>query len=563
MVFSLTSLLSFSLTLVGLLASSIEAVPWPRYSKHATHGTRSVGKMLSRIETHYPKSYFKTIANTYFAFNVSDEPFPPSLKSSAISFLAYLGVDSKDVIYHSGATSGLTKIAYLKQSINGLPLANAVANLAFHRNQVVSYSSSFVETQNAKIAPTTPTIKWQSVLPQIEQSLQGRYNGIGVTLEYLVQSDGSLVLTHVIQIQNETQGWYEAYVDAHSGRLVAVTDFVAHASYTVIPVTKKSPVDGVETITDPEDVESSPFGWHSIGNGNTTTTSGNNVLSFQGQEPASQTSAVLNFNPTYNVTSSPTVSSNIDAANTNAFFIANTIHDFAYRYGFTEAAFNFQLENFGKGGQERDRVLISVQDASGINNANFATPPDGQPGICRMFIWDFTSPARDGAMTNDILIHELTHGITNRLTGGGTGRCLQTLEAGGLGEGWSDTMADWMSQTSALTADFVIGDYVTNNPGGLRTYPYSVNPSTNPLTYQSLRSLFEIHGNIVFMHLFIDALSVQPCNPTFVQARDAWIQADQNRYNGTNRCTIFKAFASRGLGINADDDYWKSFGRFV
>jgi extracellular elastinolytic metalloproteinase len=54
----------------------------------------------------------------------------------------------------------------------------------------------------------------------------------------------------------------------------------------------------------------------------------------------------------------------------------NVMHDFSYRYGFTESAFNFQQNNFGKGGQEQDRVLMSVQDASGTNNANFATPPE-------------------------------------------------------------------------------------------------------------------------------------------------------------------------------------------
>ena len=52
------------------------------------------------------------------------------------------------------------------------------------------------------------------------------------------------------------------------------------------------------------------------------------------------------------------------------------MHDFTYRYGFTEEAFNFQLSNFGKGGKENDRVLVSVQDASGVNNANFATPAE-------------------------------------------------------------------------------------------------------------------------------------------------------------------------------------------
>ena len=58
-------------------------------------------------------------------------------------------------------------------------------------------------------------------------------------------------------------------------------------------------------------------------------------------------------------------------------------------------------------------------------------------------------------------------------------------------------------------------------------------------------------GNIIYMGLFIPSLAVQPCNPTFVQGRDTWIQADQDLFNGANRCTLFKAFASRGLGLRA------------
>ena len=58
-----------------------------------------------------------------------------------------------------------------------------------------------------------------------------------------------------------------------------------------------------------------------------------------------------------------------------------------------------------------------------------------------MFLWDLTNPMRDGSLENDIVIHEYTHGLTNRMTGGGTGRCLQTNEAGGMGEGWSDAFA--------------------------------------------------------------------------------------------------------------------------
>jgi extracellular elastinolytic metalloproteinase len=111
----------------------------------------------------------------------------------------------------------------------------------------------------------------------------------------------------------------------------------------------------------------------------------------------------------------------------------------------------------------------------------------------RMFTWTFTTPNRDGALENDIVVHEYTHGLTNRLTGGGTGRCLQTTEAGGMGEGWSDALADWTEQTSAasVSADFSMGTYVyTKN---IRDYPYSTSKTTNPLTYGSLRTRTEVH----------------------------------------------------------------------
>lgn len=36
-----------------------------------------------------------------------------------------------------------------------------------------------------------------------------------------------------------------------------------------------------------------------------------------------------------------------------------------------------------------------------------------------------------------------------------------------------------------------------------------------------------------------------------VNARDAWIQADAIRYAGANFCILWKAFASRGLGVGA------------
>ena len=82
-----------------------------------------------------------------------------------------------------------------------------------------------------------------------------------------------------------------------------------------------------------------------------------------------QSSATLNFNYVQDPTVNPDArQANIDAARVNTFYIVNTVHDISYQYGFNEAAFNFQNNNFGKGGAGNDRVEVSVQDASGKNN---------------------------------------------------------------------------------------------------------------------------------------------------------------------------------------------------
>lgn len=48
-------------------------------------------------------------------------------------------------------------------------------------------------------------------------------------------------------------------------------------------------------------------------------------------------------------------------------------------------------------------------------------------------------------------------------------------------------------------------------------------------------------------------------NRIVVAARDAWILADVIRYDGAHKCRVFNAFASRGLGVQAngnfDDDF--------
>ena len=61
--------------------------------------------------------------------------------------------------------------------------------------------------------------------------MNGKFNEHPATLEFVAKEDNSLALAHVVQIQNdETGAWFEAFIDAHSGELVHVTDFVTKAS---------------------------------------------------------------------------------------------------------------------------------------------------------------------------------------------------------------------------------------------------------------------------------------------------------------------------------------------
>jgi hypothetical protein len=56
-------------------------------------------------------------------------------------------------------------------------------------------------------------------------------------------------------------------------------------------------------------------------------------------------------------------------------------------------------------------------------------------GLVRWCSW---SVGRDGDLEAGILIHELTHGLSTRLTGGPSNSgCLGQGESGGMGEGWS------------------------------------------------------------------------------------------------------------------------------
>ena len=355
---------------------------------------------------------------------------------------------------------------------------------------------------------------------------------------------------------------------------------------------------------EPLELVASPLGWHSQGDNKTfTTTVGNNVCAQENQGNSFSRScddsigfrpdggAELDFVFGFDEQGDPRDQPTLSAAVTNLFWWHNVVHDIFQLGGFDEPAGNFQESNMGLGGLGDDAVQANAQDGAGFNNANFATPADGQRPRCRMYLWNAFSPHRDGDFESGIIIHEIGHGISNRLTGGpNVVGCLSGGQSGGMGEGWSDWWAIALQQRQAFAPDtvFPMGDYVV--AGGIRVYPYTFDMSVNPTTFgyladsrftgvhaigsvwcQILMDAFWLmkegfgwntdwyalaagdaqSGNGALWQDVLDGLKLQPCGPTFVDARDAILLADELNYDGRHACTLWCAFARRGLGTGA------------
>ena len=152
------------------------------------------------------------------------------------------------------------------------------------------------------------------------------------------------------------------------------------------------------------------------------------------------------------------------------FYFNNVSHDYLYTIGFTESMWNFQFDNFGKGGAGGDAIFAEVQDGSGTDNANMGTPDDGSSPRMQMYLFtDGGFRRSDGDFDWDVIAHEQYHGVSNRSAGKGLTSCLGTPlvgEAGCMGEGWSDFIA------SSMADDDNEGEYLTGDlDRGIRRLP--------------------------------------------------------------------------------------------
>lgn len=254
------------------------------------------------------------------------------------------------------------------------------------------------------------------------------------------------------------------------------------------------------------------------------------------------------------------------------FVYNGLMHDLLYLLGFRERDGNFQRSNKGRGGPDGDAVLARVHPGPVRGTANMRTPVDGR--VPEMNMGLVASTDRHTALDVDVVVHEYTHGLTNRLVGGPmNSRALDEIQSGGMGEGWGDYFA------CVLNDRVTVGSWVTGRAGGIRgaayteDYPHSFE-DVGTGRFDRVHSLGEIWcatllamnrrvGTAVGTQLVVDALKLSVANPSFLAMRDAiLVAADDYADAGglaederaTLRHGVWEAFAKFGMGPGARTD---------
>ncbi|HEX7184925.1 MAG TPA: M36 family metallopeptidase [Thermoanaerobaculia bacterium] len=213
-------------------------------------------------------------------------------------------------------------------------------------------------------------------------------------------------------------------------------------------------------------------------------------------------------------------------------------------------------------------------------------------------------PNRDSDLDAGVIAHEYGHGISNRLIGGPSsiaclinGQVPDTTTPGALipigeqmGEGWSDFYALALTAQPTDTGNTPrgVGAYISfqnENGPGIRLYPYTRNVAVNPFTYGDVPAqaaphgvgsvwatmvwdmywnLVDAHGfepdlfnhtsgagNVRALHYVNNGLIVTKCRPSFVDGRNAILVAEAADGDTEDHCSIWQAFARRGLGVGA------------
>jgi extracellular elastinolytic metalloproteinase len=285
------------------------------------------------------------------------------------------------------------------------------------------------------------------------------------------------------------------------------------------------------------------------------------------------------------------------------FYYVNRMHDHlkASPIGFNRAAGNFEaVDDDAVQAQPDDgaNTADGFPDFNHTDNANMDTPPDGMAPTMQMYLFnDPSDPADDpflqvnGGDEADIVYHEYTHGLSNRLVVDSNGvSTLGNVQAGSMGEAWSDWYAmDFLNdlgfqKDTSAPGEVRIGEYVGKKQDLIRTQPLDCpvgsksaacpgTPGAGPGGYtygdfgkiigfpevhadgeiwgETLWDLRDALGSKLSESLITRAMELSPANPSYLDMRNSILQADTVDNKGLARATIWKVFAHRGMGYFA------------
>jgi extracellular elastinolytic metalloproteinase len=266
----------------------------------------------------------------------------------------------------------------------------------------------------------------------------------------------------------------------------------------------------------------------------------------------------------------------------NIFYFTNYLRDFFYLLGFDEAHGNFQEVNFSGQGLPADAVQAHAYNEEVQGVAYFAPTAEGEPPTMVMGLYGDRSTALDA----DVVFHEFTHGVTNRVIGGPMGFPSLTLpQSRGMGEGWSDYFALTIQNYGKPTERVITGNWTANNAEGIRRSPYDEH---YPLNFGDVgkdenwevhnigeiwcATLMQMNRNMtsalgsqkqayrLAWQIVFDSLKLMQQNPSFLNARDAMVKGLDDLRTADKvtadefakvRKALWSAFAKFGMGVNA------------
>jgi hypothetical protein len=300
---------------------------------------------------------------------------------------------------------------------------------------------------------------------------------------------------------------------------------------------------------------------------------------------------------------------NVEQNATQVYHYLNVFHDHlqAPPIGFTEAAGNFQTANGSGQGVGGDAVVANVLDGArtaggGLPdarhrwNANMATLPDGEPPLMQMYLFpsipSLGTPTANGGDDASVVFHEYTHGLSSRLVTYADGTAaLNSAQAGAMGEAWSDFYAlDYLVSQGLVDdgagADVILAPYLSAGRVGFLRYEAidcdagvgspncqgGYRSGTGGFTYrdfgrispfgpevhadgeiwsQTLWDLREALGSSTALELVTRAMELSPPEPSYLDMRNAILEADQVVNAGGDAGEIWQVFAARGMGFFA------------